>query len=83
MKCRVLNTKESTEWCEALKRFPQADVYFLPQYHRANELNGNGTAHAVIAEDGGQVLFYPFIVHPIEKVGAEPVRGPWFDIETV
>jgi len=83
VKRRVLDTKDSAVWCETLKRFPEADVYFLPQYHHAYEVNGNGTAHAFVAEEGGHLFFYPFIVRPIEKVGAEPVRGPWFDIETV
>ena len=66
-----------------LRRFPVADIYFLPQYHRACELNGNGAARVFVAEEGEHAFCYSFIVRPIEKVGAEPVRGSWFDLETV
>lgn len=83
MRWWVLSTQESEDWYDVLGRFPQTDVYFLPEYHRAYELNGDGEAHAFVAEEGDDVLFYPFFVRPIERVGSEPVREPWYDIETV
>ena len=83
MKWWVLSTQESEGWYNALERLPQTDIYFLPEYHRAYELNGDGMAYAFAAEEGDHVLFYPFFVRPIERVGFEPVPEPWYDIETV
>jgi hypothetical protein len=83
MKWRILSTQESEEWHELLGRFPKTDVYFLAEYHRAYELNGDGTAYAFIAEEGDHILFYPFLVRPIERVGSEPVSESWYDVETV
>jgi hypothetical protein len=83
MKWRILGTREPAEWHDALGRLSQADIYFLPEYHQAYELNGDGEAYAFIAEDGSNLLFYPFLVRPIEKVGSEPVCDRWYDIQTV
>jgi hypothetical protein len=57
MKSRVAGTSESDAWHGALSRFPEADVYFLPEYHRAYELNGDGTALAFMAEEKDQFFF--------------------------
>jgi hypothetical protein len=83
MKWYTLTTRERDGWREAAARLPQTDVYFLPEYHQAYELNGDGEAQAFVAECDGQVLFYPFFLRPIEKVAGESVGGPWYDIETV
>ena len=83
MKWQTLDTGEPEEWHNALRRIPTTDTYFLPEYHRAYELNGDGVAHAFLAEDGDDLLFYPYFVRPIERVGSEPVGEPWFDIQTV
>jgi len=83
MKVRVYNTQEFDEWNNVLRRFPQTDIYFLPEYHRAHELNGDGTAYAFVAEEDDHVLFYPFFVRSIKKVGPKLVTGSWYDIETV
>ena len=83
MNWRLLGTQDSEDWHDVLKRLPAIDAYFLPEYHRAYELNGDGVARAFLAEDGDDLLFYPFFVRPIERVGSEPVGEPWFDIQTV
>jgi hypothetical protein len=83
MKWRLLTTQDCEEWGDTLRRFPTADAYFLPEYHRAYELNGDGRALAFVAQDGDDLLFYPFLLRPIEKVGDRPVSGSWQDISTV
>lgn len=83
MKCRVLGTCQSEEWREALEKFPIIDTYFLPEYHKASEVNGDGVARAFIVEDRDDRLFYPFLMRRIDTVGEEAVPEPWYDIETV
>src|SRR5262249_56742647 len=70
-------------WLEALARLPDSDASFLPAYHQACELNGDGEALAFVAERGGNVLFYPFLVRSIRAVGGEAVAEPWCDLESV
>jgi len=83
MKWRILSTGQSDDWYNALSHFSQSDIYFLPEYHRAYELNGDGKACAFVAEEGSHILFYPFFMRPIEKVGSKPMCETWYDIETV
>ena len=83
MKCQVLTTQDSDEWHHLLERFPEADAYFLPEYHQAYELNGEGEARAFVASEGEEMLFYPFLVRSIDRVGGELVSEPCCDIETV
>lgn len=83
MKVRVIGTREAGEWNEALHRLPEADVYHLPEYHHAYELNGDGDARLFIAESDRDILVHPFLLRPIDRVGRTPVPGGWWDIETV
>lgn len=83
MKWRVLDTRQHDDWHGALNRLRETDVYFLPEYHRAYEVNGDGAARAFMAEEEDDLLFYPFMVRPIERVGTTPLRDRWWDIETV
>lgn len=82
MNWRVLCTQESEAWYTALKHLPQADIYFLPEYHQVHELNGDGLAQAFVAEEGDEILFYPFFVRPIKQKEAKPTSTGWYDIET-
>src|SRR5215203_3641715 len=75
MNCQTFSTDESEAWLTALNLQPQADVYFLPQYHRAYEKEGDGAAYAFTVTSGGDSFFYPFLLKPIDDT--------WFDIETV
>ena len=75
MDCQIFSTDESEAWLTALNLQPQADVYFLPQYHRAYEKQGDGAAYAFTATTGGDSFFYPFLLRRIDD--------RWFDIETV
>ena len=83
MNTTLLDTADGAEWDRQLARFPGADVYFTAGYHAAHERNGDGRAFAYLAEDGGEALFYPFLLRPIEAVAGEPVAEDWTDIETV
>lgn len=83
MKYSVLSTQESSEWFNSVKHLPQSDIYFYPEYHRAYELNGDGKAYAFMVENQNEILFYPFLVRPIEKINSKPVGESWYDIETV
>lgn len=80
---RILGTSDAEPWRRALDAFPERDVYFLPAYHRAYELNGDGEAKAFVAEAGGHTLFYPFFIKPIKQVLDEANEGGWSDLETV
>ena len=83
MKWRILDSSQAAAWNEALSRQPAKDVYFIPQYHRVHELNAEGSAHAFVASDRGQELFYPFMMRPIEAVAGHSLSQTWFDIESV
>ena len=83
MRWRVLTTEQRDDWHDVLRHLPTVDTYFLPEYHRAYEANGEGRARAFVAQEADQVLFYPFMVRPIEMVGPEPVPNLCYDIETV
>ena len=83
MKTAVIQAADAARWQEALGRFVDGDIYFLPAYHRAYELNGDGTALAFCAEEGANCLFYPFMLRSIERVGSERVTEPYCDLETV
>jgi hypothetical protein len=80
---RILGTDAADAWLDALARLADSDAYFLPAYHRACELNGDGEALAFVAERGGNLLVYPFLVRPIRTVGGEAVAEPWCDLESV
>jgi hypothetical protein len=83
MNCRVVDAGSSQEWNDALARAPRTDIYFLPEYHRVHEINGDGSAKAFVAQEGPHMLVYPFMMRPIDHVAGEPLTEPWFDIETV
>ncbi len=83
MKWQIIHPFENQVWHHLLKRFPDADIYFLPEYHRSHELNGDGEACAFVFEQEEQVLFYPFFMRQIVNIGEEPVSGRWYDLETV
>jgi hypothetical protein len=83
MKWWILSTQEAEEWNSALGNFWQTDVFFLPEYHRIYEENGDGKACAFLAKHDDQVLLYPFLVRPIKKARPKSIQTPWYDIETV
>ena len=83
MKWRILDSSDAVAWREALSYQPARDVYFMPEYHRVHELNGEGSAKAFVASYRGHQLFYPFMMRPIETVAGHSLAQTWFDIESV
>ena len=79
----VYATSQTCDWHEALNHFSNVDVYFLPEYHRAHERNGDGAARGFFIKDGHHALFYAFLIRPIEQIGSKLIEDPWYDIETV
>ncbi len=64
------------QWQQTIAQLPQADVYFLPQYHRLHEANHEGIAYCWVAEKDGEHLCYPFLLRAIPKTDYQ-------DIETI
>ena len=75
----IFDTRKPCQWYESLAQVPVADIYYLPEYHKAHELNGDGEAYLFVARRGSDTLIYPFFVRPITNPGFEK----WSDIETV
>lgn len=83
MRWQVAPPSNGSAWRRALDHLPQADIFFTPEYHRVYESVGTGCAMAFIAEDGGELLFYPFLLRPIEAVADASLDLTYYDIETV
>jgi hypothetical protein len=81
MKVAALASDDAA-WAAAVERLPDADVYHSAAYHRVAEANDEGCAMAFVAEEGGAMLFHPFMLRPIERVGNEAVGGGWCDLES-
>lgn len=54
---------EREAWQQAWRRLPddRQDVYFLPGYAHASEVEGEGEACCAVARDGEAVWLYPFL----------------------
>lgn len=83
MEWKLLGTADSKEWRLALNRFPETDIYFFPEFHRAYEVNGDGLARLFLATEGDEIFIYPFFVRSIDNEISRRVEGDWYDIETV
>jgi len=79
---RILTSAEADAWHAALARLPRHDIYFTPEYHRPYE-NDGATALAFVATAGEDLLFYPFLLRPIHRVGKSALPSGAADIETV
>ena len=83
MQYEVLKTKDEVKWRSVLAIFSCADVYFLPDYHKVYEENGEGEGCAFVVWDKSHILFYPFLIRSILMVGDYFLSELWYDIETV
>jgi hypothetical protein len=84
MNSRLLTPQEPDSWKEVLGHFADADVYDLPEYHRAHELHGDGSAYAFVATEGRDTLFHPFLARRIVAPGLGEEGGERLhDLETV
>src|SRR5439155_16485764 len=69
-------------WAATARRLG-GDVYHLPAFHRVHEVDGQGTAQALIAEEGKESLLHPFMLRRIDRVGSEALDRVAYDLETV
>jgi hypothetical protein len=83
VRVEILDTQRPQQWRSELSTLDGSDVYFLPEYHHAYELNADGQARAFVASNNADKLFYPFLLRKIERVGAVPLEEELYDIETV
>ncbi|MBI3269704.1 MAG: GNAT family N-acetyltransferase [Planctomycetes bacterium] len=79
----MLRCGDSAEWEACLRRFPEADAYYLAAYHRAHEANGDGEARAFVARNGEDLLFHPFLQRAIPADAFERPEAGWSDLQTV
>jgi lipid II:glycine glycyltransferase (peptidoglycan interpeptide bridge formation enzyme) len=82
MQYRTLTTQEADEWHQVLARLPH-DIYFLPEYHRASEANGDGQALLFVAEDADGLYVHPFLLRPITHVAGQPLGKTYYDSTSV
>ena len=78
----VFTAAEHETWRRQLDRLPRYDVYHEAGYHQAYETDGLTRAHAYVAEIGGEILFHPIMIRPIETVGGKAAPPGLCDAET-
>lgn len=71
----LISLDDPAAWREALARLPDHDIYHTAEWHAAFEGLEGRRSYAYAAEVGGELLFHPFHLRPIDGGGA--------DIETV
>jgi hypothetical protein len=69
-------------WNEYVHKLPadKQDVYFLSDYHKLHEQNGDGKAVLFVYEEGGDFAIYPFLVNEIEGYDLSEI---YYDIQSV
>lgn len=78
----MIGSDRPGEWQAAAERAGAHDVYYRLAYHELYGYTGRrplGYAY----EDGGEALFHPFLLCPIERVGDRLVPERLVDISTV
>ena len=71
----LISLDDAAAWTAALARMPDHDIYHTAEWHAAFEGLEGRRSYAYAAEAGGERLFHPFHLRPIDGGGA--------DIETV
>ena len=79
----VLTATQNDRWMACLEMLGRYDIYHLPAYHRACEAGSDARAQAYVAEIGGETLFHPVMLRPIDRVGSAPPPQGLCDAETV
>lgn len=82
MRSAIVHATDLDEWLVWMQRAGASDFYYLPAYHRLYEFLGVQCL-AYAAGAGDECLFYPFLLRPIEQVGAVQAPPGLNDIETV
>jgi Acetyltransferase (GNAT) domain len=78
----VLCMSDRRAWIATMSRAGARDIYFLPDYHQLYACRSN-RCFAYVARSGRDILFYPFVLRPICRIGAIEVSPGLHDIETV
>ena len=79
----VISAVQNDRWMACLDKAGRYDVYHLPGYHLAYEKETPARAHAYVAEIGGETLFHPIMLRPIDVVGDAPAPKGLYDAESV
>lgn len=82
---KIYNTNDFDEWKEVYSKLPLEcrHISYSPQYHRLFEYNGDGKAELFYYEDGGETLYYPYLITKTEKIGNTFLDEPVYDIKSV
>ena len=69
-------------WNHYLARLPHKmqDLYHTSEYHRAHEINGDGTPLLFVYESQGELGLYPFIKNQVPDCG---LNGKYYDIQSI
>ncbi len=77
----ILSLADSHDWTEALSEIIAHDVYYLPEYCRVFQENGDGTACLFISKGSSGYVVYPFLKREIDLPFAN-LSKKYFDIIT-
>jgi len=83
---KILTLNEWPEWHELIKSFRETDVYFLPEYCRAYQENGDGEPILFYIEDeNGRAanVFLKRDLHQDERFSEIVPPGKYYDISSV
>jgi lipid II:glycine glycyltransferase (peptidoglycan interpeptide bridge formation enzyme) len=78
----IVSTSDFSQWHKYLQRLPieQQDIYFMPEYYKLYEENGEGKAICFIFERNGEIALYPFLINEINKLGYD-LNKKYYDIQ--
>lgn len=85
MNTLVLDGSDAIAWNRYISKIPDADIYFLAEYCRIYEENGEGSARLFVYSEGDAIICYPFLLrnfNELPAVRAAGIREPLFDIST-
>ncbi|MDE2060235.1 MAG: GNAT family N-acetyltransferase [candidate division NC10 bacterium] len=75
---------DAARWHSVLSHLPAQcrDIYFRPEYVRLHLFQPGSRALLFAYRQGMDTWAYPFVLHPISRVGEEVLKSNWFDIES-
>ena len=82
MRSAIVRATDRDQWLAWMQSAGADDVYYLPEYHRLYEFQGVQCL-AYAASVGGELLFHPFLLRPIARIGRVDAPPGLSDIETV
>ncbi|EJW19081.1 GNAT family N-acetyltransferase [Paenibacillus alvei] len=85
MNVRCYDLSQADEWNQIIRQMPCADVYYLADYLRIYEYNGDGKAILFVYEDDDGMICYPYLMRTITELPWLQAQGwdnPLYDIST-